>query len=88
MIKIIIDGEKIKNEAELHDFLASELSFPEYYGRNLDALFDMLCDISFSVQIEIVNFEALTTLLGEKTDGLIAVFSDAAIENKNIRFSY
>src|SRR5258705_9217266 len=33
------------SEQEMHQALASGLDFPDYYGRNLDALNDCLCDI-------------------------------------------
>ncbi len=42
MKKIIIDGAKIATKDELHDTLAAAFGFPEWYGRNLDALYDCL----------------------------------------------
>lgn len=30
---------------DMHNYLAAELAFPEYYGHNLDALHDCLTDI-------------------------------------------
>ena len=38
----IIDCRWIDSRAELHRVLARELSFPEWYGHNLDALYDLL----------------------------------------------
>ena len=38
---------------EVHDYLASELGFPEYYGRNLDALHDCLGDVFTPTTIRI-----------------------------------
>lgn len=34
------------SEAIMHDQLASQLNFPDYYGRNLDAFNDCLCDLA------------------------------------------
>ena len=31
----------------IHDFLAKELEFPSYYGKNLDALYDVLTEPCF-----------------------------------------
>ena len=42
MKTVTIRGIDFTCPEELHDYLASELSFPEYYGRNLDALYDIL----------------------------------------------
>lgn len=42
-----LNGTYCRNENDLHDSLATCLNFPDYYGRNLDALFDNLLDLSW-----------------------------------------
>lgn len=37
-----IDGDQIRSEAEFHGALARGLGLPVYYGKNLDALWDVL----------------------------------------------
>ena len=44
MQKIILDLSRSSSRGEIHDVLAKEFGFPEYYGRNLDALYDMLSE--------------------------------------------
>lgn len=39
------DTEKWKTEELMHEDFASKLSFPEYYGKNLDALNDCMSDV-------------------------------------------
>ncbi|MBQ6734586.1 MAG: barstar family protein [Lachnospiraceae bacterium] len=46
MRKMTIDLRYAQNKEELHEGLAATSVFPEYYGRNLDALYDVLTDIS------------------------------------------
>ncbi len=41
-MEIIIDGTAINSEEDLHDFFAKSLSLPDWYGRNLNALWDVL----------------------------------------------
>ena len=41
-----LDLKDITNKAELHELLARELPLPDYYGKNLDALYDVLTDES------------------------------------------
>lgn len=41
-MRVDIDGNNILNEADFHSAISSALSLPRYYGRNLDALFDVL----------------------------------------------
>ncbi len=60
----ILDGEKIEDNRMLHDTLASSLDFPQWYGRNLDALFDCLTDIGESVHIRILHENAMEEHLG------------------------
>ncbi|MBR5969339.1 MAG: barstar family protein [Lachnospiraceae bacterium] len=46
MRKMTIDLRYAQNKEELHEGLAATSVFPDYYGRNLDALYDVLTDIS------------------------------------------
>lgn len=45
MKQITLDGNKLADSSIVHDYLKEALSFPEYYGRNLDALYDCLTDL-------------------------------------------
>ncbi len=42
MNKAVINGEQIRSMSDLHQTLKKELALPEYYGENLDALWDCL----------------------------------------------
>ena len=57
MIELTLDGA-IGMEA-IHEQLAQNLHFPDYYGRNLDALFDCLTEVEENARIRLVNAEAL-----------------------------
>ena len=41
-MELIIDGSKITSEEDFHDVIAKGLALPNWYGRNLDALWDVL----------------------------------------------
>lgn len=45
MNEIVIDFSKYQDIAAFHDDIAAKLSFPAYYGRNLDALHDMINEL-------------------------------------------
>lgn len=46
----IFDCSTWTSEAVMHDQLASQLNFPDYYGRNPDAFKDCLCDLDIPEQ--------------------------------------
>ena len=52
MKQIILDGNLLADAAKVHDYLKEMLEFPEYYGKNLDALYDCLTDLE-NVEITI-----------------------------------
>ena len=51
-----IDALKVNEREEAHKYLAEVFSFPEYYGKNLDALFDCLGEMRID-RIRIINSE-------------------------------
>lgn len=42
MLLITINMNELASEADVHKIIRSELNVPEYYGDNLDALYDIL----------------------------------------------
>lgn len=84
MMKLIIDGCKVGSKAQLHELIADELKFPEWYGGNLDALFDCLTDVREETEIELVNEEILREKLGSYADALKKVLERACEENSRL----
>ena len=46
MRKVIADLRQCPDREALHDVLSEAFAFPDYYGRNLDALYDLLTEMS------------------------------------------
>lgn len=80
MKRCLIDGNDIRSKRLLHERLAQELGFPEYYGANFDALYDCLTDIHEETAITIINFAQMRENLGSAADILVSVITDAADE--------
>ena len=72
---MILDGKQINEEG--HDYLIKALDLPDYYGKNLDALYDCLCEIE--AEIELINSSFVD-------EDIIDTFKDAASENKFLNF--
>ena len=44
-MRIVLDAREMNRKREAHTYLKEKLEFPDYYGNNLDALFDCLTDL-------------------------------------------
>ena len=70
-----LDGKLINRQG--HVYLMEALNFPDYYGKNLDALYDCLCEING--EIELIN-------VSEVDKDILDTFEDAASENDYLKF--
>ncbi|MGJ3544524.1 barstar family protein [Bacillus subtilis] len=81
MRKIMIDGRDFENIEVLHDVLKDKLDFPNYYGRNLDALWDCLTGwVDLPLTLVLINFEFSNTFLGSYADDVLEVLLEAQEE--------
>ena len=85
MTHIVLDGFAIRDREGLHDLLSERLRLPAWYGRNLDALYDCLTDLT-EVTVFLRNAGAMTDALGDYGDNVLRVFRDAAAENPGFGF--
>lgn len=83
MIEIIVDGEKITGKDELHELFREHLSLPEYYGNNLDALYDVLSTYFTPVEITVLNREQLCENIPFYGERFLQVLDIAAQENES-----
>ena len=54
MIRIEIDFSKARSREDIHEILKFSLNLPNYYGNNLDALYDCLTTVFFHRRTEFV----------------------------------
>ncbi len=83
-MEFVIDGMKMTERRAAHEEIARALGFPDYYGHNLDALFDMLS--TFEGKVKIVNVACALNALGGYGLNLLKTFFDAAEENSRFTF--
>ena len=76
---VTLDCTMMTGPDEIHDLFAKELDFPAYYGRNLDALYDVLSTCP-PVELTLTNVSALANLF-RYGDNLLLALKDAAQEN-------
>lgn len=87
-MQIRLAPENFKTRETAHTYLKEILHLPDYYGRNLDALYDCLCEIITKTTITIPRVIASDGYLGEYGKTMIAVFHDAAKENKKLQVNF
>ena len=84
----MIDGSAVTSMADAHASLAQQLSFPEWYGSNLDALHDCLTDLREETVIAMLHGDVLSESLGIGYSRLCRVLSDAAEENPYLTIQF
>ena len=84
MNEITVDCCGLETKARLHAALADGLHFPDWYGHNLDALYDCLTDLDEPVHLHLAGWQQLP----EWKAGFASVFDDAENDCMNLIISY
>ena len=82
---VILDGQKMLNRRAVHDHLAEQLHLPDYYGRNLDALYDLLTERNTPLRLVVQHRDVLLTWLGEYGAALCQTLEDADRANPGLQ---
>ena len=80
MKECVFDCSGIRNPEDFHDALVEALVLPNWYGTNLDALYDCLTSIGEQTHITLRNFGQLDAMYA----GFQAVFEDAREANPRL----
>lgn len=84
MIEVMLNSKSMSTKEKAHQYIKERLDIKEYYGENLDALWDVLSTYDRSIKVTIVNAEKLIECLDDYGRSIIKVFQDAEEENSNI----
>lgn len=84
MKEIIIDCIHVSSRTDLHQVFAEALSFPGYYGKNLDALYD--CLTGMSGRIRMMNWEK--NGMGIYSSAVRKVLENAADRNPKLKITF
>ena len=76
MKSYFLDGAQMDTREKAHDYLAKTLEFPDYYGKNLDALYDCLTEMSKTEMMILYSFAV--------DDDIKRVMADAAEANPKL----
>lgn len=83
---IELDGREMRDRTTTHDYLKAQLGMPDYYGRNLDALYDLLTECGEERTVVLSHKSEMEQQLGRYATALLATFQDAAAKNPTLHF--
>ena len=91
---IEVYSAKVGCSDEFYDYMALQLGFPAYFGRNLEALNDCLSEVEFPTSgrlaLGLISFDRLVETDREFAQGLLDVFAGAErrwlMEGKRVLF--
>lgn len=84
MVQYEIDCADIATAEQFHSTLAQVLSLPDYYGHNLDALFDCLTEDRTDRELIFRNWHRLQYTLKDYAEKILYVFKCACDENRHL----
>lgn len=87
MRKITLDIERMRSLPMLHKYLHTALALPEYYGANLDALYDCLTEMSEPTELVVPKKVADEAYLGWYGQQFLQMLEDAAAANEALQIT-
>jgi ribonuclease inhibitor len=87
--KIKLPGKSISSLDEFYSEIAKQLRFPEHFGRNLDALWDVLTtDIKGPVELAWEDSERSKKSMGKDFEKVAALLKDVEKERGDFKVSF
>ena len=81
MDRIILQGDNFESIEQLHKFLKDKLELPDYYGENLNALWDCLTAwVDLPLVVEIQSVDLFINKLGNDASEFIQLLEEAVGE--------
>ena len=87
--KVKLAGKSIRSLDEFYDEIAKKLRFPDYFGRNLDALWDVLStDVKGPVELTWEDSEVSEKAMGKDFEKVAALLRDVEKERKDFKITF
>lgn len=83
-MEILLDLENICSADEFYELLGENMALPAYFGRNLDALHDVLGDITKETRIRIIHTDGVSVMMPKFFRGLRRLAADIHEENEHV----
>jgi len=87
--QVVIKGSQVASLEQFYDVLEAELKLPAHFGRNLDALWDVLTtDVAGPVEIVWENAALSKEKLGDKATAIMELLQDVCEERPDIKVCF
>jgi len=80
-----LNGRDIPDRDALHRALREQLGFPDWYGNNLDALYDLLTTAPEPCTVVLRDLPALESNLGDYWKRFLRVLRDCCWDNERVK---
>ncbi len=87
-MRCTIDLTDIKTRGQFHDRIMEALPCPSYYGRNMDALYDILTDWQGDLELSFRGFADFSHDLPGYGETLRELCEEVMEERQDIRISF
>ncbi|MBR0576527.1 barstar family protein [Proteiniclasticum sp. BAD-10] len=88
MDRIILNGKRMITREKTHAYLKRKFSFPDYYGKNLDALWDLLSTWDQETEVVILHRDAVLEQLGDYGASLLDLFGELQEESRHLTITF
>ncbi len=83
---IILDGKYMVSRSEAYEYINRIIQFPDYFGKNLDALADCLSPLNSEAIVIIINEPAMLESLSSYGNKMLDVFKEVSEEEGTFTF--
>ena len=84
MRRVILNGKRMISKEKTHAYLKRKLDLPDYYGKNLDALWDVLTTIHEPLVIHVIHGDVMLVKMGDYGRRLLDTLEEAAKESRHV----
>lgn len=84
MREYLVDLTQVDSKREFHKAVAEGIELPEYYGNNIDALHDVLMEITEETQITFRDFAGFSDRCSHYANSVEAMLMDLTVENEKV----
>jgi ribonuclease inhibitor len=86
-VEAVLKGSEIKSVEDFHTQIKELLELPDYYGKNLDALWDCMSGwVNMPLKLIWIDYKITKNNIGDFADRALKLFDDAQKEIKGFSF--